>query len=184
MLIDLVSPMLMLCLNICLGDSSSGKVDLNMDWNSSITTYSHLSVTANSSASDFSEFCWITSKCLTVLWFWSVFIAVCSSITFNVNLFTTCCHSFMITNSSASDFSEFCWTTSKCLTVLQFWSAFIAVCSSITFNVNLFTACCHFFRNRWWCFHCQFWIIIQSVAQSIWELVTFSQINLRMRSYS
>ena len=49
--------MSMLCLNIYLDDSLFDKVDLNMNWNSSITAYSHLFIIINSSASDFSEFC-------------------------------------------------------------------------------------------------------------------------------
>ncbi len=130
MLTDLTSSVSMLCLNTHLGGSLSDRVDLNMNWNSSITA---------------------------------------------------CSYSFITTDSSASDFSEFCWITSKCLIVLQFWSVFIAVHSSITFNVNSFTTCCHFFKNRWWCFCCQSWTVIQLIAQSIWELVTFSQVNFRMR---
>ncbi len=59
--------MSMLCLNICLNDSLSDKVNLNTDWNSSITAYSHSFITANSSASDFFKFCWIINKYLTVL---------------------------------------------------------------------------------------------------------------------
>jgi len=140
--------MLMLCLNIYLDDSSSNRVDLNINWNSSIIIHNHSFIIVNSSASDFFEFCWITNKYLTVLQFWSVFIAVCSSITFNVNSFTAYCHSFIIINSSAFDFFEFCQITNKYLTVLCFQSIFIAVHSSITFNVDLFTAYCHFFRNR------------------------------------
>jgi len=46
----------MLCLNICLDDSSSNKVNLNIDWNSSITAHNYLSITANSSAFNFFEF--------------------------------------------------------------------------------------------------------------------------------
>jgi len=49
--------MLMLCLNTYLDDSLSDRVNLNTDWNSSIMTCNHLFITANSSASDFSEFC-------------------------------------------------------------------------------------------------------------------------------
>ncbi len=52
-----MSLMSMLCSNICLDDSSSDKVDLNINWNSSIITYSYSFITANSSASDFFEFC-------------------------------------------------------------------------------------------------------------------------------
>jgi len=48
--------MLMLCLNIYLDDSLSDKVNLNINWNSSITIYNYLSITTNSSASDFFEF--------------------------------------------------------------------------------------------------------------------------------
>ncbi len=59
--------MLMLCLNICLNDNLSDKIDLNMNWNSSIIAHSHSSIIVNSSASDFSEFCWITNKYLIVL---------------------------------------------------------------------------------------------------------------------
>ncbi len=59
--------MSMLCLNIYLDDNLSNKVDLNIDWNSSITAHNYLFITANSSASEFSEFCWIINKCLTVL---------------------------------------------------------------------------------------------------------------------
>jgi len=57
MLIDLISLMLMLYLNIHLDDSSSNKVNLNMNQNSLIITCNYSSITANSSASDFSEFC-------------------------------------------------------------------------------------------------------------------------------
>ncbi len=64
MLTDL---MLMLYLNIYLDNSLSDKVNLNINWNSLITVYNHSFITANSSASDFFKFCWITSKCLTVL---------------------------------------------------------------------------------------------------------------------
>ncbi len=49
--------MLMLCLNTYLNDNSSNKVNLNTDWNSLITTYNYSSITVNSSASDFFEFC-------------------------------------------------------------------------------------------------------------------------------
>ncbi len=59
--------MSMLCLNTCLDDSLSDKVDLNMNWNSLIMTYSYSFITVNSSASDFFKFCWTTSKYLTVL---------------------------------------------------------------------------------------------------------------------
>jgi len=61
--------MSMLCLNTYLNNNSSNKVDLNTDWNSSITAYSYLFIITNNSASDFSEFCWIINKYLTVLWF-------------------------------------------------------------------------------------------------------------------
>jgi len=69
MLTDLTSLMLMLCLNICLDDSLSDRVDLNTDWNSLIMTHNYLFITANSLTSDFSEFYWITNKYLTVLCF-------------------------------------------------------------------------------------------------------------------
>jgi len=59
--------MLMLCLNIYLDDNLSDKVNLNMNWNSSITAHNYSFIIINSSASDFSEFCWIINKCLTVL---------------------------------------------------------------------------------------------------------------------
>jgi len=49
--------MLMLCLNTHLDDNSSDKVNLNTDWNSSITACSYSFITANNSASDFFEFC-------------------------------------------------------------------------------------------------------------------------------
>ncbi len=49
--------MLMLCLNTYLNDSSSNKVNLNMNWNSSITAHNHSSIIVNSSASDFFKFC-------------------------------------------------------------------------------------------------------------------------------
>ena len=51
-----MSLMLMLCLNIHLNDNLSDKVNLNTDWNSSITAYNHSFITANSSASDFFKF--------------------------------------------------------------------------------------------------------------------------------
>ncbi len=49
--------MLMLCLNIYLDDNLSDKVNLNMNWNSSIIAYNYSFIIINSSASDFSEFC-------------------------------------------------------------------------------------------------------------------------------
>jgi len=48
--------MLMLCLNIHLNDNLSNKVNLNTDWNSSITIYNYLFIIINSSASDFLSF--------------------------------------------------------------------------------------------------------------------------------
>jgi len=59
--------MLMLYLNIYLDNSLSDKVNLNINWNSSIMIYNYLFITINSLASDFFKFCWITNKCLTVL---------------------------------------------------------------------------------------------------------------------
>ncbi len=56
MLTDLMLLILMLYLNICLDDSLSDKIDLNIDWNSSITAYNYLFITANSSTSDFFKF--------------------------------------------------------------------------------------------------------------------------------
>ncbi len=67
MLTDLTLLVLMLCLNTYLDDSLSDKVNLNMNWNSLITIYNHSFIIINSSASDFSEFCWIINKYLTVL---------------------------------------------------------------------------------------------------------------------
>jgi len=52
-----MSLMSMLCLNIYLNDNSSDKVDLNIDWNSSITIHNYSFIIINNSASDFSEFC-------------------------------------------------------------------------------------------------------------------------------
>jgi len=49
--------MLMLCLNTYLDDNLFNKVNLNTDWNSSITAHNHSFITVNSSASDFFEFC-------------------------------------------------------------------------------------------------------------------------------
>ncbi len=49
--------MSMLCLNIHLDDSLSDKVNLNMNWNSSIITHNYSFITANNSAFNFSEFC-------------------------------------------------------------------------------------------------------------------------------
>ncbi len=56
MLTDLMLLILMLYLNICLDDSLSDKIDLNIDWNSSITAYNYSFITANSSTSDFFKF--------------------------------------------------------------------------------------------------------------------------------
>ncbi len=61
--------MLMLYLNIYLDDSLSNKINLNINWNSSIIIYNYLFIIVNNLTSDFSEFCWITNKYLTVLWF-------------------------------------------------------------------------------------------------------------------
>ncbi len=47
----------MLCLITHLDDNLSDKVNLNMNWNSSIMTYNYSFIIANNLASDFSEFC-------------------------------------------------------------------------------------------------------------------------------
>jgi len=57
MLTDLMSLISMLCLITHLDDNLSDKVNLNMNWNSSIMTYNYSFITANNLASDFSEFC-------------------------------------------------------------------------------------------------------------------------------
>ncbi len=56
MLISLMSLILILCLNIYLDDNSSNKVDLNMNWNSSIMICNYSSIIINSLASDFFKF--------------------------------------------------------------------------------------------------------------------------------
>jgi len=56
MLTDLMSLMLMLCLNIHLSDSLSDKVNLNMNWNSLIIVHNYSFIIINSSASDFFKF--------------------------------------------------------------------------------------------------------------------------------
>jgi len=56
MLMNLMLLVLMLCLNIYLDNNSFNKVNLNMNQNSLITIHNYLSITVNSSASDFFKF--------------------------------------------------------------------------------------------------------------------------------
>ncbi len=57
MLIDLMSLILMLCLNIYLDDSLFNKVNLNINQNFLIIIYNYSFIIINSSASDFFKFC-------------------------------------------------------------------------------------------------------------------------------